>query len=98
VLRATNMTAPAELHCYRPKPAHAMLDPMGAAVLYVLRDARGIFRSQGQPSRMIHRTLRSKLPRRERKLLTIQAVVGALMRLDRAGFAQRADGGWRATR
>lgn len=91
------MTTPTRLFCYAPRPIHATLDPMAAAVLMVLRDARGIYKVEGERATPIYWNLRRRLPRKLQPALTPQAVVGALRRLRNLGLVQRTNcGAWRA--
>lgn len=97
------MNAPRQLFCYSPRPVHAQLDPMAAAVLMLMRESRGVFRVEGQRATAIHRELRRRLLRAgltriTPNLLTRQAVVGALCRLRNLDLVQRNGGAWRVAR
>lgn len=95
------MKRPKELVCFGPKPPASTLPPVAAAVLLVLRDARGIYKVEGFRSRDAMERIRLLDGGRSRNLkrLKVQAVSGALRRLTNLGLAQRTESGaWRAAR
>jgi hypothetical protein len=82
--------------CYGPSPKAHLCD-LDRAILRVLANLRGIFKRAGLHARYVDQQLGRLLPLPWSVFpTTIQAVCGALRRLQRLGYVQRTNtGAWR---